>query len=151
MNYFLLINKKIILVLIFLIIFLVTIFFIFEKIKINSSQYNVIKKDNTDNYDITKPKFTINNQKNKISVTANQGNFIDEEIILLQNNVSFKSKRFEIFSNKVFFNQKTQTAESNDSSTFLSEGTKIVSEGFNIYENGDLIEFTGKSSLILTK
>ena len=45
--------------------------------------------------------------------------------------------------------KKNQTAVSNSTSKFESEGTKIISEGFNITEKGDIILFNGKTSLIL--
>ena len=96
-------------------------------------------KINKTAYDIIKPKFTINNEKSKISVTANEGNFMNKNDILLRENVLFKSKDFTIYSDDVLYNKKKQTANSERDSIFVSEGTKIESEGFNIIENGNII------------
>ena len=105
------------------------------------------KKVNIDNsYDILKPKFTINNNKQKIAVTANEGNFLNNDKILLQNNVLFESNNFKIYSDK-----ENQTATSQEKSTFISDGTKIDSEGFDITEQGTIINFNGKTKLILNK
>ena len=110
------------------------------------------KKVNIDNsYDILKPKFTINNNKQKIAVTANEGNFLNNDKILLKNNVLFESNNFKIYSDKVLFDKKNQTATSQEKSTFVSNGTKIDSEGFNITEQGTIINFNGKTKLILNK
>ena len=74
-----------------------------HSIKIESE----FKKVNIDNsYDILKPKFTINNNKQKIAVTANEGNFLNNDKILLQNNVLFESNNFKIYSDKVLFDKK---------------------------------------------
>ena len=119
-----------------------------HSIKIESE----FKKVNIDNsYDILKPKFTINNNKQKIAVTANEGNFLNNDKILLQNNVLFESNNFKIYSDKVLFDKKNQTATSQEKSTFISNGTKIDSEGFNITEQGTIINFNGKTKLILNK
>lgn len=102
-------------------------------------------------YDILKPKFTINNEKNKIVVTANKGDFLNDNEILLKNKVLFVSKKFKIYSDKVLFNKNDQTASSENESIFLSEGTKIISKGFDIIEEGNIIQFNGKTSLTLSK
>ena len=52
---------------------------------------------------------------------------------------------------KVIFNQKNQTAKSKDASNFQSDGTSILSEGFEITEDGDIIFFNGKTKLRLYK
>ena len=105
----------------------------------------------TGEFDISKPKFTINNNNSNIVVTATNGNFIGENDILLKNNVLFESKNFKIYSNEVIFNKSNQTADSKSNSIFIAKGTKIKSEGFNIIENGNLIKFNGKTILILSK
>ena len=95
------------------------------------------------------PKFSINSDKQKISVTAKEGNFITEDEIMLKNNVIFKSNKFKIFSNNVIFNKKDLIASSNDKSKFVSKKTTIESIGFDIIENGNIINFKGKTKLIL--
>ena len=102
-------------------------------------------------FDILKPKFTINNEKNIISVTASEGNILDNNDILLKKNVLFQSKDFKIYSDDVLYNRKKQTAQSKNDSIFISEKTTIESEGFNIIEKGKIIKFNGKSKLILSQ
>ena len=102
-------------------------------------------------YDILKPKFTINNTKQNISVTANEGNFINADEILLKNNVSFKSNNFLIKSNEVFFNKKNQSAFSDKNSIFISSKTNINAEGFEISDRGDKILFNGQIKVIINK
>ena len=152
MNYFLQLNKKILLLFIFIISFSIIAFLASRNLSMNltNSESKMEKTKNT-SYDVLKPKFTINNQKDKISVTANEGNFINKNDILLNKNVLFKSKNFTIYSDNVLYNKKKQTAKSNTESIFVSEGTNIESEGFNIIEHGDVIEFIGKSKIILSK
>ena len=88
--------------------------------------------------------------------------FQNEKFYLLKKNVIIESDsfelsadnvkaNFELFSDKVFFDQVKQSAESIENSKFISDGTTIKSEGFNITENGDIILFTGKTILILNK
>lgn len=104
---------------------------------------------NTQNADITKPRFSINSQKQKISITANKGNFVTDDKILLENNVIFKSKKFKIYSDNVLFNKKNLVASSKEKSKFISQNALINSAGFDIIENGNILNFTGKTKLIL--
>ena len=99
--------------------------------------------------DITRPKFSINSDKQQISVTAYKGNFITENEILLEKNVIFKSNKFKILSDNVLFNKKNLVASSNDKSQFISENALIDSIGFDIIENGNIINFKGKTKLVL--
>lgn len=99
--------------------------------------------------DITKPKFSINSQKQKILVTANEGNFITNDEILLEQNVVFKSNKFKIYSDNVVFNKKSFIAHSKDKSRFISKNASINSIGFDITENGNIINFKGKTKLVL--
>ena len=99
--------------------------------------------------DITEPKFAINSENRKILVTAKEGNFVDTNKILLRKNVLFKSNNFIIETDKVIFDRKEQTATSKTSSIFKSKNTKISSEGFDIYDNGNKIIFFGNSVIII--
>ena len=99
--------------------------------------------------DITKPKFSINSKKQKISVTANEGNFITENEIMLEKNVVFKSNKFKIYSDNVVFNKKNLVASSKNKSRFISKNASIDSVGFDIIENGNIINFKGKTKLTL--
>ncbi len=101
------------------------------------------------NVDVTEPRFTINNKSQKIFVTAKEGNFIDKDKILLKKNVIFESDNFVIKTDNVVFDRIKETASSNSKSIFISENTKINSEGFNIYDNGNIIKFFGKSKVVL--
>ena len=101
------------------------------------------------NADISEPKFAINNETKKIYITANEGNFLNNNEILLKDNVKFKSNDFSIETQKVVFDRNKQTAESNTKSIFKAENTTISSDGFNIHDNGNKIIFYGKSFIIL--
>ena len=148
MNFFLYINKK----LIFFIglgILLIFAVLIFSK-QFNFNQIEVeVSKEQLKNVDISEPKFAINNFSKKIYITAKEGNFLNKDEILLQDDVRFKSNDFIIETEKVIFNRNKQTAQSTSKSLFKSENTIIKSNGFNIYEKGNRIIFYGNSSIIL--
>ena len=148
MNFFLHINRKLIFIL-GLIILILFLFVIFTK------QINLLYiKPDTDkmrisNADIEKPKFAINNETKKIYITANEGNFLDKNKILLNKNVRFKSNDFSIETEKVIFNRSEQTAQSKTKTYFKAENTTISSDGFDIFEKGNKIVFYGNSFVIL--
>ena len=150
MNYLLQLNKS--LVLIFL-IFLTIISLIFFFVKDEIFSKSEIKFDTiSDNsFDILNPKFTINNANEIITIQAEKGNFLNKNNIVLENDVVFKSDKFKIYSSKVFFNKRNQTAYSKKNSTFISEGTTIESKGFEITDKGNTIQFNGKTKIILLK
>ena len=99
--------------------------------------------------DISEPKFSINSKEQKIYVSANEGNFLNEDEIVLEKNVIFKSNKFKIYTDNVVFNKKTLVASSQDKSKFISNKTLIDSDGFDIIENGNIINFKGKTKLVL--
>ena len=103
MNKLLQVNKKLLLflLLVIIVIFIATI--ILNKTDISLNQ-TVKKKSTEPNFDIINPSFTINN-KQKISVKAEKGNFISDQKILLENNVMFKSSKFKIQTNKAIYNK----------------------------------------------
>tara|TARA_B100000678_G_scaffold284594_1_gene286355 strand:- start:23 stop:475 length:453 start_codon:yes stop_codon:yes gene_type:complete len=150
LNYLLQLNKS--LVLIFL-IFLTIISLIFFFVKDEIFSKSEIKFDTiSDNsFDILNPKFTINNANEIITIQAEKGNFLNKNNIVLENNVVFKSDKFKIYSSKVLFDKKNQTAYSKKNSTFISEGTTIESKGFEITDKGNTIQFNGKTKIILLK
>ena len=111
---------------------------------ISDKKQSIISKTS----DISKPKFSINSSKQNISVTATQGNFLTEEEIMLEKNVVFKSEKFKIFTDNVLFNKESLIASSKNKSKFVSEKTVINSNGFDIIENGNIINFKGKTKLI---
>ena len=149
MNNFLRINKKTLLILLIAIsvFFFTTIYF--KQIKI--AEVNPYAIMNDPKFDIVNPTFTINNKKETISITAKAGNFLSKDLVLLKNNVYFKSKNFKIFSDEVTFDRKEQIANSKKKSRFESDGTEIISEGFSILQQGDIILFNGKTSLVLSQ
>ena len=61
----------------------------------------------------------------------------------------FKSKHFKIISDDVVFDKKNLTASSPEKSKFISKKTSIVSNGFEIFDNGNKINFNGKTILII--
>ena len=148
MNFLLSLNKKIFLIFSFasfiIILFVFSLNFI-EKNDNSQNQITINKKTS----DISKPKFSINSKEQKISVTANEGNFLTEDEIALEKNVIFKSNKFKIYTDNVVFNKKTLVASSQDNSKFISDKTSIDSAGFDIIENGNIINFKGKTKLIL--
>ena len=148
MNFLLSLNKKIFLIFSFasfiIILFVFSLNFI-EKNDNSQNQITINKKTS----DISKPKFSINSKEQKISVTANEGNFLTEDEIALEKNVIFKSNKFKIYTDNVVFNKKTLVASSQDKSKFISDNTSIDSAGFDIIENGNIINFKGKTKLVL--
>tara|TARA_Y100001970_G_scaffold203094_1_gene247218 strand:- start:13621 stop:13965 length:345 start_codon:yes stop_codon:yes gene_type:complete len=113
----------------------------------------MVSKERIINYkgeaDITKPKFSINSKKQKISVTANEGDFVSDNEIILKKNVVFKSNKFKIYSDNVTFNKKKSVAFSNDKSKFISDNMMIEARGFDIIDSGNIIYFKGKTKLII--
>ena len=136
--------------LIFSFVFIIFILFVFLlnfiELTDNSEKKIAINEKASD---ISKPKFSINSKKQKILVTANEGNFLTEDEIVLEKNVIFKSNKFKIYTDNVLFNKKTLVASSQDKSKFISKNTTINSAGFDIIENGNIINFKGKTKLIL--
>ncbi|MBT5214480.1 MAG: LPS export ABC transporter periplasmic protein LptC [Pelagibacteraceae bacterium] len=148
MNFLLTFNKKTLLISSFLIISIICFFVSFTYIqskKIADIEISI----NNKTADISKPKFSINSNKQKISVTASEGNFLTENEIMLEKNVIFKSDKFKIYSDNVLFNKKSLIASSKNKSKFVSDKTSIDSNGFDIIENGNIINFKGKTKLIL--
>ena len=148
MNSFLHINKRLIF---FIGLALISIFiiFIFSK-QINLNKFEIkFSNEDLSNIDILEPKFAINNLSKKINITANQGNFLNKDEVLLQNNVRFKSNDFSIETEKVIFNRDKQTAKSKTKSMFKSKNATITSDGFNIHDKGNKIIFYGNSYIIL--
>ena len=148
MNFLLSLNKKIFLIVSFIFIFFILFIFSLNFFESNSNSENKIYI-NKKTSDISEPKFSINSKKQKISVTANEGNFLTEDEIILEKNVIFKSNKFKIFTDNVVFNKKTLVASSQDKSKFISNNTSIDSVGFDIIENGNIINFKGKTKLVL--
>ena len=148
MNFFLYINRK----LIFFSGVIISFFFI---LLVLSKQINLSNDEiknyetNLSNADISQPKFSINNKSKKIHITAKEGNFLNNDEILLKKDVQFKSNDFSIETDKVIFNRSKQTAQSKTKSLFRAENTRIYSDGFDIYDNGNKIIFYGNSFVIL--
>ena len=150
MNYLLQLNKS--LVLIFLIFLtIISLFFFFVKDEIFSKSEIKFDTISDNSFDILNPKFTINNANEIITIQAEKGNFLNKNNIVLENNVVFKSDKFKIYSSKVLFDKKNQTAYSKKNSTFISEGTTIKSKGFEITDKGNTIQFNGKTKIMLLK
>ena len=148
MNFLLSLNKKIFLIVSFIFIFFILFIFSLNFFESNDNSENKIYI-NKKTSDISEPKFSINSKKQKISVTANEGNFLTEDEIILEKNVIFKSNKFKIYTDNVVFNKKTLVASSQDKSKFISNNTSIDSAGFDIIENGNIINFKGKTKLVL--
>ena len=148
MNFFLHINRKLIILSGSIIVFLFLIIVFYKQINLS----NIIIEDKINNLsyaDISEPKFAINNESKKIYITASQGNFINKDEVLLNENVRFKSNDFSIETEKVIFNRDKQTAKSKTKSMFKSKNATITSDGFNIHDKGNKIIFYGSSYIIL--
>ncbi len=150
MNYLLQLNKSLVLIfLIFLTIISLIFFFVKDEILSKSKiKFDTISDNSSD---ILNPKFTINNANEIITIQAEKGNFLNKNNIVLENNVVFQSDKFKIYSSKVLFDKKNQTAYSKKNSTFISEGTTIESKGFEITDKGNIIQFNGKTKIMLLK
>ena len=148
MNFLLSLNKKIFLIFSFIFIIFILSFFLLNFIE-NTDNFQKKIEINEKTSDISEPKFSINSKEQKISVTAKEGNFLTEDEIVLEKNVIFKSNKFKIYTDNVVFNKKTFVASSQDESKFISNNTSIDSAGFDIIENGNIINFKGKTKLIL--
>ena len=148
MNYLLSLNKKTVLILSLIFITFVFLGFFYKYFQLTLKNNDFVEISSTKS-DIIKPKFSINSENQKIAVTAKEGNFISENIILLKKNVIFKSKKFKIMSDDVVFDKKYLTASSSQKSKFISKKTSIVSNGFEIIDSGNKINFNGKTILII--
>jgi len=148
LNILLSLNKKFFLIFSLIVFFLIIFLLSIVYFKSNHTNSVVLIKNNQ-LADITKPKFSINSKKQKILITANEGNFLTTDKILLEENVIFKSNKFKLYGNNVIFNKKELVASSLDKSKFVSKNASIESIGFDIIENGSIINFKGKTKLIL--
>ena len=148
MNFFLYINRKLIILLGLIVTFLFIIVIIYKQINLNTIEIEDTKNNLSDT-DISKPKFAINNESRKIYITAGKGNFLNKDEVLLEDNVRFKSNDFSIETENVIFNRNKQTAQSKTKSFFKSKNASISSNGFNIHDDGNKIIFYGKSYIIL--
>ena len=148
MNYLLSLNKKTVLILSLIFITFVFLGFFYKFFQLTLKNNDFVGISSTKS-DIIKPKFSINSENQKIAVTAKEGNFISENKILLKKDVIFKSKKFQIMSDHVIFNKQDLTASSTQKSKFISKKTSIVSNGFEIFDNGNKINFNGKTILTI--
>ena len=141
-------NKKTVLILSLIFIAFVFLGFFYKYFQLTFENNDFVEISSSES-DIIKPKFSINSENQKISVTAKEGNFISENKILLKKDVIFKSKKFKIMSDDVIFDKQDLTASSTQKSKFFSKKTSIVSNGFEIFDNGNKINFNGKTTLII--
>ena len=153
MNFLLSLNKKIFLIFSFaFIIFILFVFLLNFTDSTDNSQNKITLDEQTS--DISEPKFSINSKKQKISVTANEGNFLTEDEIILEKNVIFKSNKFKIYTDNVVFNKKTLVASIQNNSKFISEFRDyyITTESYDKYYTmwyKSLIEYPQIKTFIL--
>ena len=146
MNFLLSIDKNKLFIFITCLIIIIIIFFSYNLIN-NKKSFPILVEFPTSKSDIVKPKFSISGKNSEIFITAKNGNFINEEKILLENNVKFKSKEFQLMSDNVIFDRKNLIASSKNKSKFSSKNTSIISTGFDITDNGNIINFKGQTVL----
>ena len=149
MNKLLHLNKRFLISVLFFFGLISLVYLIYQQSKIIKTKVNINNPKLS--FDLIDPKFTINNNKKKIAIKADQASFINKNEILLQNNVIFKSTNFTIKSNEVYFDKKKQSALSKKDSTFSSDGTNINAKGFIIKNGGEKIQFNGKTKIILSQ
>lgn len=98
--------------------------------------------------DIVNPKFVKEKlNDNNLEVIAQKASFINENEILLEGDVKYSSDNFMLESDKVSFDQINFNASSNEKTYFKSKKLSIISEGFHVEDQGNLISFKGKSKL----
>ena len=148
MNFFLYINRKLIILLGIITIFFFITFILYKQINLTRINFES-NQSNLSDADISEPEFAINNQSKKIYISAGEGNFLNRDEILLIDNVKFKSIDFSIETDKVIFNRNKQTAQSKTKSLFKSKNAIISSNGFDIHDKGNKIIFYGNSNIIL--
>ena len=148
MNFFLYINRRLIIFFSLILTLLFIGVILNKQLNLNNIEFTDYGKQSS-KADIYEPKFSINNNTKKIYVTAKEGNFLNKDEILLNENVRFKSNDFSIETENVIFDRNKQTAKSKTRSLFKSKNTTISSNGFNIYDNGNKITFYGNSIIIL--
>ena len=148
LNFFLYINRKLVFIFGTILTFIFILLIFSKQFKLNKIEIEILET-NSSNVDIAEPKFAINNDSKKIYITANEGNFLNKNEILLKDNVKFKSNEFSIETEEVIFNRNNQTAQSNTKSFFKSKNTTISSDGFDINDKGNNIIFYGKSYIVL--
>ncbi len=130
-------------------LFFIFLFFVSLKFFSRFEEVEIVKNEIVSKVDITEPKFAINGSDQKIIVTAKEGNFIGSNKILLTKDVKFESVKFKIETNNVIFDRENQTAISKTKSKFNAEKMEILSEGFDIYDKGNKINFFGNAKIIL--
>ena len=148
MNFFLYINRKLVFIFGTILTFIFVILIFSKQLKLNNIEIEILES-NLSNVDIAEPKFAINNDSKKIYITANEGNFLNKNEILLKDNVKFRSNQFSIETQEVIFNRNNQTAQSKTKAFFKSKNTTISSDGFDINDKGNNIIFYGKSYIVL--
>ena len=148
MNFLLTINKKSLFIFIIGLAIIIISFFTLNFIN-NEKSISQTVELSAGKSDIIRPKFSISGKNSKIFITAKNGNFISEEKILLEDNVKFKSKEFQLISDNVIFDRKNLIATSKNKSKFSSKNTSITSAGFDITDNGNIINFKGQTVLII--
>ena len=148
MNFLISIDKKILFIFITCLIIIINILIFYSYIN-DEKSFPGSGELPTNVSDIVKPQFSISGKNSEIFITAKNGNFIDEEKILLENNVKFKSKKFQLISDNVIFDRKNLIASSKNKSKFSSKNTSITSAGFDITDNGNIINFKGQTVLII--
>jgi len=146
LNLLLSIDRNKLFIFITFLIIIIIVFFSYSLIN-NEKSFSSIAPLPASNSDIVKPKFSISGKNSEIFITAKNGNFINEEKILLENNVKFKSKEFQLVSDNVIFDRKNLIATSKNKSKFSSKNTSIISTGFDITDNGNIINFKGQTVL----
>ena len=129
-----------------ILIFIISFFFYFQFDRqeiVNNIEYKA-------DVDIINPRFTKEkSNKENLEVIAKKASFLSKNKMFLEGNVKFKSNDFILESDMVNFNQLSFNASSNQKTFFKSKKLEINSNGFQVTNKGDIINFKGKSSITI--
>ena len=117
-----------------------------------SKAQKVSHKDKT--YYLHQPSGKIKSQNNKIIfLKSNKGTFDQiNQTVYLYENVELKNSDGSVFkTNSATIDLETNEIFGTEIISGISEKGSIVSEGFNIFDEGNKIIFNGKTNLILKK
>ena len=117
-----------------------------------SKAQKVSHKDKT--YFLYQPSGKIKSQNNKIIFLKSDKGTFDQinQTVYLYENVELKNSDGSVFkTNSATIDLKTNEIFGTEIISGISEKGNIVSEGFNIFDEGNKIIFNGKTNLILKK
>ena len=145
MNFLFKINLQIYIIFLFLIILSLS-FYLYFSFDEEIEKINEFRSD----VDIINPRFTKEkSNKDNLEVIAKKASFISKNRIFLEGDVKFKSSEFILESDMKNFNQVSFDASSEEKTFFKSKKLQITSNGFDVKNKGEIINFKGKSNILI--